>query len=265
VIVIGELINTSRQAVRGAVERRDLEFIVDLARRQKQAGADYIDLHAGSSAGEEPEALIWLTEQVQQAVATPLCLDSPNPAALRAALPHCSQLPMINSVTAETERYAAVAPLAAEFDVPLVALCMDDRGVPTTAEQRIEVAHTLCARLEADGIPRDRIFLDPIVQPVGTDPQSAVALLDAVRAVRRDIPEAHVVLGMSNVSFGLPARGILNRAFMVLAVGAGADALILDPTDMSLMSLLRGAEAVLGRDEFCMRYIQEFRAGRLKG
>jgi len=263
VIVIGELINTSRKAVREAVETNDIDFILDLARRQEEAGADYIDIHAGADAAAEPETLTMLVDRVQQTVSGPLCLDSPNPAALAAALPACQQRPMINSVTGESERYEAVTPLAVESGSPLVALCMDDRGVPATAEQRVEVAHALCARLEGDGVPRDRIYFDPVVQPVGTDPQAGVAVIEAIRTIRRDMPEAHIVLGMSNVSFGLPLRKVLNRAFLVMAAAAGADTLILDPTDGELMSQMYAAEALLGRDEFCMRYIKEFRAGRL--
>jgi len=262
-IVIGELINTSRKAVREAVENKDLDAILDLARRQEEAGASYIDLHAGANAETEPETLTWLVEEVQKAVSLPMCLDSPNPEALRRALPVCDQTPMINSITAESDRYGAVAPMAAEFNTPLVALCMDDRGVPGTADQRVEVAHALCTRLESDGVPREHIYFDPVVQSVGTDPQSGAAVLEAIRTIHRDIPEAHFALGMSNVSFGLPLRKLLNRAFMVLAISAGADALILDPTDPALMSLLRSSEALLGQDEFCMQYIKEYRAGRL--
>jgi len=263
VIVVGELINTSRKSVRSAVETNDIDFIVDLARRQEDAGADYIDIHAGADPAAEPETLSMLVERVQQAVSLPLCLDSPNPAALAAALPHCQQPPMINSVTGESARYEAVTPLAVESGSPLVALCMDDRGVPATAERRVDVANALCARLESDGVPRDRIYFDPVVQSVGTDPQAGVAVIEAIRTIRRDIPEAHIALGMSNVSFGLPLRKVLNSAFLVIAATAGADTLILDPTDTALMSQLRAAEALLGRDEYCIRYIKEFRAGRL--
>jgi len=262
-IVVGELINTSRKAVREAVETNDIDYIVGLARRQQDAGADYIDIHAGADAAAEPETLSMLVERIQEAVSLPLCLDSPNPAALAAALPHCQQPPLINSVTAESGRYEAVTPLAVESGSSLVALCMDERGVPATAEQRVEVAHALCARLEIDGMPRDRIYFDPVVQSVGTDPQAGVAVIEAIRTIRRDIPETHIVLGMSNISFGLPLRKAVNRAFLVMAATAGADALILDPTDMALMSQLRAVEALLGRDEYCIRFIQEFRAGRL--
>ncbi len=262
-VIIGELVNGTRKGVGAAVEQRDGAVILDLARRQEEAGADYIDLHAGTDPDAEPEALTWLVEHVQQAVSVPLCLDSPNPAALRAALPRCERPPIINSVTAESGRYDAVAPLAVEFDAPVVALCMDDRGVPTTAEQRVEVAHALGERLVADGVPAERIYFDPVVQSIATDPHAAAAVIAAIRGIRREVPGTHIVLGMSNVSFGLPLRKAVNRAFMVQAVSAGADTLILDPTDAPLMAQLRAAEALLGQDEFCIRYIQRFREGKL--
>lgn len=262
--IIGELINTSRKLVRSAVEERNAEFVVELAKKQEDAGAAWIDVNAGTFSGqEETDALVWLVETVQEHVETPLCVDSPNTAALRAALPLCLKTPMINSVTAETDRYLEVAPLAVEFDASIVALCMGDSGVPVSSDQRVDTAGLLVEQLESDGIPRERMYFDPIVQSIGTDPNSGLAVLDAIRSIRSEIPESHVVLGMSNISFGLPLRKVINRSFMVLAMGAGADSLILDPGDVQLMSLLRAAEALLGRDEFCMGYIQAFRSDQL--
>lgn len=262
--IIGELINTSRTSVRAAVRDRNAEFIIDVAKKQEAAGAAWLDVNAGTFSGrEEVDALVWLVETVQAHVSTPLCVDSPNTAALRAALRLCVRTPMINSVTAETDRYPEVTPLAIEFDAKLVALCMGDAGVPVSAGQRVDTARSLLENLESDGVPRDRIYFDPIVQSVGTNPQSGVAVLDAIRSIKTEMSETNIVLGMSNISFGLPLRKVLNSSFMVLAIGAGADSLILDPTDRQLMSLFRAAESLLGTDEFCMRYIQAFRDGHI--
>jgi len=262
--IIGELINTSRKSVQAAVADRNASFVIDLAKSQQEAGATYLDINAGTFSGQdEVDALVWLVETVQQDVSVPLCIDSPNAHALRAAVPLCQQTPMINSVTSESARYPEIANLAAEYGTGLIALCMDDAGVPVSAGQRIETARALLDRLETDGVPRDKIYFDPVVQSVGTDPQSGTAVLDAVRAISSEIPESHIVLGMSNISYGLPLRRAINRSFMVLAMGAGADTLILDPTDKPLMTMMAAADALLGRDEFCIRYLQAFRAGRL--
>ena len=263
-IVVGEMINTTRKRVESAVRDRDGDSIRSLARAEAEAGAQYIDLNAGTLGQEEADSLVWLVETVQDEVDVPLCLDSPDAAALEAGLAACRSRALVNSITAEEERFQPVARLVEKHSARVVALCMDDRGIPETAEQRVEVARGLCGRLGEHGVAPDDIFIDPLVKPIGVAGNAAVEVLDAVRAIRQSESDVHIISGVSNVSFGLPARKLLNRAFLVMLMCAGLDAALVDPLDQELMSLIAASEALLNRDEFCANYLAAFRSGTLK-
>lgn len=263
-IIVGENINTTRKSVQAAVKNGDVSFIRDLARAQAEAGADYIDVNAGTLGEDEADSLVWLVETVQNEVDTPLCLDSPDPAALEAALESCKSKALLNSITGETDRFESIVPLVKKHGASVVALCMDERGIPEAAAQRVGVARDLCGRLVARGVAPDDIFVDPLVQPVGVSANAAMEVLDAVRAIREQENNIHIIAGVSNVSFGLPARKLLNRAFLVMLMAAGLDAALVDPFDQDLISLLAASEALLNRGEYCARYLAAFRAGKLK-
>lgn len=261
--LIGEKINGTRKRVAQAIRERDAGFIRDLARRQAEAGADWLDINAGTPADREPEDLVWLVEVVQQAVDVPLCLDSANPKALRAAIRAVDRTPMINSISGEPERLEGVLPLVAEQGCPVIVLAMDQRGIPGTCEQRMEVIRGVVAQTRAAGVPDDRLYIDPLLMTLATNTDSALITLAAIRAIRREFPEAHATVGLSNVSFGLPARSYINRAFLTLALEAGLDSAIADPLDRELRAALLAAELVLGRDRHCLNYTRAYRAGLL--
>jgi 5-methyltetrahydrofolate--homocysteine methyltransferase len=263
-IVVGEVINTTRKSVEAAVKSRNTDAIRDMARAQAAAGADYIDLNAGTLGENEADSLVWLVDTVQDAVATPLCLDSPDPAVLEKALGACKSQALINSITAENDRFDPVIRLVEKYSARVVALCMDERGIPETAAQRLGVARDMAERLDAHGVAPDDIFIDPLVKPIGVAGSAGIEVLDAVRGIREKEPEVHIISGVSNVSFGLPARKLLNRAFMVMMISAGLDAALLDPLDQDLMSLIVASEALLDKDEFCAGYLGAFRSGKLK-
>lgn len=263
-IVIGERLNTSRRAVEEWVRRRDEAAVVEEARRQVEAGAQYLDVNCGTLRGEEPEALEWMVRAVQGAVEVPLSIDTPNPEAMERALRAHKGRAILNSITLEPARYEPVLRLAKEFGAQVVALAMGERGLPRTKGDRVESASALVERLLKDGLKPEDIYVDPVVTPVGADPGAAVVVVEAAREIKRRFPEVHIVAGVSNVSYGLPERPLLNRAMTVLLMGAGMDAVICDPLDGRLMALICATEALLGRDEFCMRYIQASREGRLE-
>lgn len=263
-IVVGEVINTTRKPVEVAVNGTNAGSIRDTARAQAEAGAHYIDLNAGTLGKGEADALVWLVETVQDEVDVPLCLDSPDPAALEKALAACKSRALVNSVTAESDRFEPVVRLVEKYSARVVALCMDERGVPETAAQRLGVARDLCERLDLYGVAPDDIFIDPLVKPIGVAGSAGTEVLDAVRAIKEKEPNVHIISGVSNVSFGLPARKLLNRAFLVMLMAAGLDAALVDPLDRDLMSLITASEALLNRDEFCAGYLAAFRSGKLK-
>ena len=263
-IVVGEVINTTSKSVEAAVKSRNTDAIRDMARAQAAAGADYIDLNAGTLGENEADGVVWLVETVQDSVATPLCLDSPDPAALEKALGACKSQALINSITAENDRFEPVIRLVEKYSARVVALCMDERGIPETAAQRLGVARDMAERLDAHGVAPDDIFIDPLVKPIGVAGSAAIEVLDAVRGIREKEPQVHIISGLSNVSFGLPARKLLNRAFLVMMISAGLDAALVDPLDQDLMSLITASDALLDKDEFCAAYLGAFRAGKLK-
>lgn len=263
-LIIGEKINGTRKEVREAVTTRDDAFIRNLAQSQADAGAAYLDVNAGTSPNREPDDLVWLVHTVQGALEVPLCLDSANPKALAAALAEVDRTPMINSISGEPDRLERVLPLAAQHGCPVIALALDDKGIPKGVESRMAVIGRLFEATRGAGVPDDRVFVDPLIMAVATDNQSGAVALETMRQVRAAYPEAHLTAGLSNVSFGLPARTLVNQAFLSLALAAGLDSAIMDPTDTALLSTLLATELVLGRDRHCLTYNRAYRAGKIK-
>lgn len=262
-LIIGELINASRPGIEAAIRERNAAFIQDIAKRQVLAGADLIDINAGTLGEEEPQALAWLANTIQEVVDIPLCIDSPNPLAIEVALKACRKKAMINSITAEKERYENMIPLIKAYGASVIALCMDESGVPDNAEDRVAIAERMVSLLTRDGIPRDDIYLDIIIRPISVSTGDGIAALETVRGIRQRVPGAHTICGLSNVSFGLPNRRLLNRTFLCILMGAGLDSVILDPLDREIMAAASAAEALLGRDEFCMKYISACRNAKV--
>ncbi len=259
--IIGEKINGTRKRVAQAIAERDAAFIQDLARRQAEAGSAWLDVNAGTHPQREPDDLVWLIEAVQAVVDTPLCLDSANPQALAVAIQAVRRTPMINSISGEPQRLAGVLPLVAQVGGPVIALAMDATKIPETSEARLAVIHTVLEATRAAGIPDERIYVDPLAMTISTNTQSGPVFFDTLRAVHTAYPAVHFIAGLSNISFGLPARSFVNRAFLTLAVAAGLDSAILDPLDQELKAALLAAELVLGRDRHCLNYTRAYRAG----
>jgi cobalamin-dependent methionine synthase I len=273
VLIVGERLNTTRKSVAAMVEARDGAAVRREAFRQIEAGAHYVDVNAGTFRTREPELLRWMVESAQAEVESgrgaeesapiPLCIDSPNPVAIRAALEVHQGQAMVNSITGEAERLSRLLPVIRDHGSAVVALCLDDAGLPATADEAMAKGLRLVETLLDAGIPPGDIYVDPVVRPVGADPGAAVTAIETIRRLRERLPEVHFICGLSNVSFGLPARSLTNRAFGAMAMAAGLDAAILDPLDAPLMSALLAAEAVLGRDRHCGRYLRAYRQGKL--
>jgi len=262
VLIIGELINCTRKKVGEAAQERDAEFFKEIALRQANAGASMLDVNGGLP-GQEMQVLPWLVNIVQETVSIPLCLDSADPAVLRRALPLCKQRAMINSITDEPARRQALLPLLKEFRPKVIALCLGEAGPPNTSAERVSTASRLVDRLTAEGFVLDDLYVDPCVLPVSTGPEHGKGLVEATGLIKARYPGIHVSAGISNVSFGLPMRKLLNQALLLLLMAQGLDTAIVDPCDPQLMMNICAAEALLGRDEFCADYIQAFRKGKL--
>jgi 5-methyltetrahydrofolate--homocysteine methyltransferase len=260
-IIVGELINASRKAVGTAIENGDAAYIKSVATDEDQAGAHYIDVNAGIFVGKEPDYLKWLTTTVQEVTDKPCALDSPDPVAIEAALSVHKGTPMINSISMEKARWEKLLPVVAGTDLKVVALCMSDEGMPTTCADRLAIADKLVEGLTAKGVDIDNIFVDPLVQPLGTNHTFGVEFINTVATIKERYPGIHFMCGLSNISYGLPERKFVNRIFMAQAIYAGLDGAIMNPLDKPMMGTIATAEALAGRDKMCGKYLKAFRKG----
>jgi 5-methyltetrahydrofolate--homocysteine methyltransferase len=257
-VVIGEKINpTGRKKLAEALQAGDFEYVRDLAKRQVEAGADVLDLNVGVPGLDEVDLLPQIVSVVAATVKAPICIDSPNPSALAAALRVAPGKPLVNSVNGEEKSLATILPIVKDRGAAVIALTMDDNGIPTTAEDRCAIAARIIERAVSIGIPIEDVVIDPLVMSVGADQNAGAITLRTIELVREEFG-ANINLGASNVSFGLPDRHILNQAFLALAIGAGATCAITDP--MKLTATIRAADLLRGRDLYAKRYISYCRA-----
>ena len=261
-VLIGERINpTGRKRLSAALEGGNLGIVRLEAEAQVQAGADVLDVNVGVITVDEVDLLPRAMRLVMETVEVPVCIDSPNVEALRAALKAHKELapegkPLINSVNGEEARLEQVLPLVAEYKAAVIGLVMDDDGIPHTAEKRLAVARKIVERAEAMGIPREDVVIDCLALTVGADSRAGLITLETIRMVREELG-VNMTLGASNVSFGLPERGVINRAFLAMTIQNGVNCPIVDPA--KVRPTILAADLILGRDEYSMRYIKGYR------
>ncbi len=267
-LIIGEKINASIKSVGQAITDKNEEFLINLAKDQSEAGADLIDVNAGvgRDARESATTIIeWLIDLVQDVVEKPLCIDSDDSAVLKAALgKYRGETVMINSVNAEPDKLETIGRLAAGRQASLVALVMKEGGIPRTVDERLQAAEIIVKHLARFGVKEDQIYFDPLVLPISVDTTQAIVTLRTIEEIKNRYPSAKTVMGLSNISFGLPNRGIVNRSFMLMAASAGLDAAILNPLDKKLMSLVRVADMLTDKDPMCKGFIKAHRKGLLE-
>jgi len=264
--IIGEKINTTRKEVEAAVRQRRSAFIQDLARRQAEAGAAYLDVNSGLPLDpkEEMGDFEWLVPLIQETVDLPLCLDSAYAQVIEAGLRLHKGRAMINSVNGDPAVLESILPLANRYHCKVIALTNSrEKKIPAGSIERVEIAEGIARRAEEFKVPLEDIYFDPMVLSLSTEQKNALVFLETLRAIKRDLPGAKTVSGLSNISYGLPKRKVLNQAFLVMAVGAGMDATIADPTDKAIMAMVTASEALANKDPYCARYIRAFREGRL--
>lgn len=263
-IIVAEKINATLAEARRIIEERDRDALLDLARKQAEAGAGYLDVNVGTGSGDaasEAEAMRWAVESIQAEVETPLCIDSADPDILAAGLEARAGRPaMVNSCKAEAHSLETIAPLAAKHEALLVGLAMDEKGIPETVEERLAAGQRIVEACRGLGIPDRNIFLDPLVLPVSTDIGQGLVTLRTLAGFKNEFPAVKSVMGLSNVSYGLPGRARLNAAFLHMAVYAGLDAVIGNPLDHEFMAAVRTAEVLAGRDRHCRRYTRAMRS-----
>ncbi len=265
-LIIGEKINASIPSVKEAIVKKDEAFLAGLARDQADAGADFIDVNAGEGiGGRTPVAIMkWLVEIVQNATDRPLCFDSDDPVVLEAALSqYREERAMINSVNAEPEKLEPVGRIAAERKTDLVALVMKEGGVPRLISERLEAADIIMEHLGRLNVSEEQVLFDPLVLPISVDSMQGKVTLKTIESLKDRYPRAKTVMGLSNISYGLPARAIVNRSFFLMAAAYGLDGAILNPLDTRLMSLVKVADMLTDRDPRCKKFTNAYRKGLL--
>ena len=262
-IIIGEKINGAIPSVSAAIENRDEEAIRNLVRKQVAAGANYLDVCAGRAPENEEEELRWLIRIVQSETDVPLCVDSPNPALLKKIVPEVKGRGIINSVSGEGEKCEILYPLVKESGWDVVALTCDNNGIPNEAERKVEIAFDLIEKAASYGITPDRIYIDPLVLSVSAVNDAMLNFVQAIHTIREKYPTVKFTSGLSNISYGMPYRKIINQIFLVLSQSAGMDSAIMDPTNRDLYASVLATEVLMNRDPYCRKYNKAYRSGKI--
>jgi len=264
-IIIGEKLNGSIPSCARAIAARDEGYVKDMAKRQAGAGADFLDIHAAVKE-DELGALKWMIEAAQSVAEAPIAIDSPDIRAIIGVMPFCARPGLLNSVSLEGGKIDVAFPVLAKPENRgwgAIALLNGEASIPRTAAERMEVFGRIMAKARQYGIEDSRIYIDPLVEMLcaADDGEGALTLLETVRQVRAANPSVHIAGAVSNVSYNLPARRLVNQALAVLAVGAGMDCAILDPLCGDLRGAMLAAEAIMGLDDYCAEYTSAYRAG----
>ena len=261
-IIIGEKLNGAIKSVAEAIKNRDGDFIRDLASKQLDGKADYLDICSGSPS-EDADILKWMIELIQaDHPGVKFSIDSPNPDTILKCIPLCKNPGTINSVSLEGNKADKIFPyIADKKGWKIIALLLDDDGMPGTVEKRMKSFHGLIKKAEEYGISLDRLYFDPLVYTVGTEPESFMNFIKTSQKIKEEYPRAHIVSGLSNISYGLPYRKAINHAFLIGAMMNGMDGAIMDPLDSDMLGGVYAAEALLGIDEYCIEYLSAYRDG----
>ncbi len=258
-IIIGEKLNSSIPKTLELLDRKDAGAVRALAALQLAGGAEYLDVNAAMTESEK-EMLVWVIKTVQEDSDAAFMVDSPNPEAVRFLYEQVQiTKSIINSVTLEEDRLSGMLPMVRQFQTGVVAMPINVDGMPHDAEKRVENAEKLIRILRGEGIEDRRIYVDILAEAAGAAWDAPAQALRAARELRKNYPEVHLTAGLSNVSFGLPNRAVLNRAFLCCCMANGVDSAIMDPTNAQTMLTLHAADVMNGKDEYCMEYLNAYR------
>ena len=254
VVIIGECINpTRRKKLVATLQAGDFNYVAEIARIQIETGADVLDVNVGFPGVDDERLLPDTVAFIQDNFDIPLCLDSPNPKAIEAALKVARGRCLINSVNGEERSMAALLPVAREYGAAIIGLVMDDDGITHDPFKRLAVAEKLLERAVKYGLKAEDLVIDPMAMAVSADPQACLVTLETIRLVRQKMG-LNMTMGASNISFGLPGREYLNSAFLTLAIREGLTCPIANPEKIT--AAVRATDLVLGRDDYAMRFIE---------
>lgn len=256
-VLIGERINpTGKKKLAEALRSGDLEVLRREAIEQVAAGADIIDINVNAPGVDDIKILPEAVKVVMEAVDAPLCLDSPNTAAIAAALKVYKGKPLINSVSGEEASLKRVLPLVKEYGAAVIGLVQDDEGIPRNADRRVAIAHKIVESAVKAGVPPEDVIIDVLTFAIGAEAGSGKDVLEAIRRIKDELG-VNMTMGASNISFGMPDRPVINSVWVAMVIAAGATALIVDAAKVRQSVL--AADLILGRDRFARRFIEDHR------
>lgn len=254
VIIIGECINpTRRKKLVSTLQAGDFSYVLELAESQMKAGADVLDVNVGFPGVDDVKLLPETVLAIRGKFDIPLCIDSPNPRAIEAALKVAGGKCLINSVNGEERSMNALLPIAKEHGAAIIALAMDDNGITSDPEKRLAVAEKILERAVKAGIKEEDVVADPLAMAVSADPQACLVSLETIRLVRQKLG-LNITQGASNISFGLPNREILNSSYMALSIMNGLTCPIANPEKIA--ATVRATDLILGRDDYAIRFVE---------
>ena len=257
-VLIGERINpTGKKRFQQALREQDFDYILQQGIDQEDAGADVLDVNVGLPEIDEPAMMEAVITKLQGVIALPLQIDTSSPAALERGLRRYNGRPLVNSVNGKKESLESVLPLAAKYGAVVVGLTLDEGGIPETAEGRIAVAKKILSAAEACGIPRENVVIDGLAMTISTDTASALVTLETIRRLKEELG-VHSILGVSNISFGLPQREIVSSTFFAMALQKGLSCAIINPNSQAMMASYRAFLALSDQDENCQGFIAAY-------
>ena len=261
--IISERLNGMFGAVRNAIVNKDAEALQRMAKEQVAAGADALDINVGPASRDKAGAMQWMVETVQEVTDIPLCLDSPIPSVMEAALKVCDSPKIINSTNGEPEKLDALLPLAAEYDAEIIGLAMDSKGIPRDAMGRVEIALQILASAMEHGIEPDRLYIDPVVLPVNAVQRQAPNTLEALsQIVLLSDPPPKTVIGLSNISQGASMRELLNRTYLIMCIAHGLNAAVMDPGDRELVDAGITADLLMNKAIYADDFLKAYRTSK---
>jgi len=266
-IIIGERVNATRKTIRIAIEQKDADTIKNEIAMQDSAGADYIDLNAGTGSGEiqqEKDDLCWLIDVALECTEKDLVLDAAGSEILKHAAEHLDDRRpwMLNSINGElSSQSMEIIDLASQYQVPLIALAMDKDGIPPETDKRLAICEKILNEVEKRGLPEKLIFFDPIVIPIATDTNQALVTFQTIRRINELFPQAKTTLGLTNISHGLKKRFLINGTFLTTAICFGLHSAICDPTQKSIQQSFIMGKLLAGKDKFCRQFSRAIRLG----
>ncbi len=256
VVIIGECINpTRRKKLVTTLQEGNFQYVLELADIQIKAGADVLDVNVGFPGVDDVKLLAETVKVIQDRFDIPLCLDSPNPKAIEAALKVAVGKCLINSVNGEEKSMIALLHIAKEYCAAIIGLAMDDDGITHDPQQRLAVAEKILARAMKTGIREEDVVIDPLAMAISADPGACMITLDTIKLIHQKLG-LNITLGSSNISFGLPDREVLNSAFMSLAILNGLTCPIANPEKIT--AAVRATDLILGRDDYAVRFVEHF-------